>query len=89
MFLIYNSFGQVYKPGSVFDDHLSRHSIAAMLMRPTSRGLTGRQRRRPRSVRTVVLDAGMLYGAFGRGVLRITLPRKESSKPRRIVVQPE
>ncbi len=31
------------KPGSVSDNHLSWHDVAAMLMRPTSRAATGRR----------------------------------------------
>ena len=35
------AFGQSCKPGSVFDDHLSRLAIADKLQRPTYREVTG------------------------------------------------
>jgi len=36
-----NRLWAFYKPGSVIDSHLSRHTIADMLMRPTSQAATG------------------------------------------------
>ena len=40
-------FGQVYKPGSVFDNHLSRLAVTDKLKRPTNRTATGRRLLRP------------------------------------------
>ena len=52
-------YEQVYKPGSVFDDHLSRPYITARLKPPPSMGMSGRLN--PIRANTVLLRVGFTW----------------------------